>query len=448
MKNKRLWVSIIAGALAVVMLLTLILGLLPRNAGAATSAELKEQLNALKADRNEITAQINDLEKQQDANRKDMEGILQNKAALDQQIALLYADMQNVNDQISAYRLMIADKEIELNEAQTRLAELTEKNRQRLRAMEEGGELSYWSVIFKANSFSDLLDRVNMVNEIARADKQRLDDMNNAAEEVRQAKEELSAGKAELEEVKVSLQATEVVLQQKTQDAAKLLDDLVAVSEDMDALRDQFEAEEEIFLEQIAQKEQEYNKVLAAEKESSRQASIKASIEASIQASIEESRSIEQSKHQATAATQENNSGNIGSSNNPSGVVWRKPCKYYHVSSPFGYRWHPVTGEWKMHNGIDLPYPQGTPIYASRSGYVTTAKYNSSAGNYVVVNHQDNYSSVYMHMTHYVVKVGEYVKAGQLLGYMGSTGRSTGPHLHFGIMYKGSYVNPADYIKF
>ena len=96
-----------------------------------------------------------------------------------------------------------------------------------------------------------------------------------------------------------------------------------------------------------------------------------------------------------------------------------------------------------MHNGVDLPYPQGTPIYASRSGTVTIATYSSTAGNYVSLNHGDGYSSVYMHMTHYVVKVGEYVKAGQLLGYMGSTG----PHLHFGISYKGTYVNPADYMN-
>ncbi|MBE6924209.1 MAG: M23 family metallopeptidase [Ruminococcaceae bacterium] len=132
--------------------------------------------------------------------------------------------------------------------------------------------------------------------------------------------------------------------------------------------------------------------------------------------------------------------------NNPSGVVWRVPCDYVRLTSPFGYRWHPTTGEWSMHRGVDLAGPKGTPIYASRSGYVTVATYNSISGNYVTINHQDGYSSVYMHMTHDVVDVGDYVKAGQLIGYMGSTGRSTGPHLHFGISYKGTYVNPMDYI--
>jgi murein DD-endopeptidase MepM/ murein hydrolase activator NlpD len=138
--------------------------------------------------------------------------------------------------------------------------------------------------------------------------------------------------------------------------------------------------------------------------------------------------------------------GSYGPSNNPSGVSWLVPCKYLRVTSPFGYRWHPTTGEWSMHRGVDLGAYKGTPIYASRSGTITIATYHSTAGNYVQINHGDGYCSVYMHMTHYVVKLGDYVKAGELIGYVGSTGRSTGPHLHFGISYKGEYVNPMDYI--
>ena len=95
---------------------------------------------------------------------------------------------------------------------------------------------------------------------------------------------------------------------------------------------------------------------------------------------------------------------------------------------------------------LDLVASKGTPIYASRSGYVTIATYESTAGNYVTINHQDGYTSVYMHMTHDVVSVGEYVKAGQLIGYVGNTGRSKGFHLHFGISYNGTYVNPMNYI--
>jgi murein DD-endopeptidase MepM/ murein hydrolase activator NlpD len=147
----------------------------------------------------------------------------------------------------------------------------------------------------------------------------------------------------------------------------------VLYAKDAKALKDEGKVEEAKAY--IKEKEEEYNKVLAAEKESSRLASIKqSSIEASIEASIAESISIEQSKHQATAGTTGGGGNDTGSTDKPSNARWLIPCKYYYVSSPFGYRWHPVTGKWTMHNGVDLPYPQGTPIYASRSGTVTIAQ--------------------------------------------------------------------------
>jgi murein DD-endopeptidase MepM/ murein hydrolase activator NlpD len=111
-------------------------------------------------------------------------------------------------------------------------------------------------------------------------------------------------------------------------------------------------------------------------------------------------------------------------------------------------RLHPVYKVWKMHKGVDLASSKNDPIVAVRSGVVSRATYDSSSGYYVVVNHGDGFSSLYMHMTHYEVSVGQTVSAGQLLGYVGSTGVSTGPHLHFSITYNGTHVNPADYINF
>ncbi|MFR8333183.1 MAG: M23 family metallopeptidase [Oscillospiraceae bacterium] len=116
------------------------------------------------------------------------------------------------------------------------------------------------------------------------------------------------------------------------------------------------------------------------------------------------------------------------------------------VTSAYGYRVHPVTGAWSFHTGVDLGAAEGTPIYATRSGTVTTATYSDVYGNYVTINHGDGYSSLYGHMTHYVVSAGEYVSQGEVIGYVGSTGWSTGPHLHFTIYYNGSTVNPMDYI--
>ena len=133
--------------------------------------------------------------------------------------------------------------------------------------------------------------------------------------------------------------------------------------------------------------------------------------------------------------------------NPPSSAGWVTPVSGYTLTSPFGMRVHPVLGYARMHNGIDLACPQGTPIYATRAGRVTTASYQAGgAGNYVSINHLDGFSSIYMHMTHYVVYPGQNVAQGQLIGYVGSTGISTGPHLHFGISYAGTYVNPLAYI--
>lgn len=458
MKNRKLWVSILAGLLVATMLLGLIIGALPRKADAASSSELKDQLDGLIAQKDAITSRIEALEAQQDENRKDIEGIVKQKDIIDQQVALLYAQISNVNDQIATYSLLIADKQVELEEAQTKLDELTRKNKERLRAMEEEGELSYWSVIFNANSFSDLLDRVSMVKEIAAADQRRLQEMNEMAEAVVKAQKDLADKKAELEQTRADLEQSQKTLDAKNAEADQLLADLVTVSEDMEALHSEWEEDEDEFLLQIIQKDQEYNNQLNIELESSRKASIQASIQASIaesrhQAALEESRrqeALEESRRQEAIQASKNQQSSKpttsgGNGGNSSGR-WLKPTHYSYISSPFGYRWHPVTGEWKMHNGVDMPAPKGTPIYASRSGYVTLATWHSTAGNYVIVNHQDGYSSVYMHMTHYIVGVGDYVEAGEIIGYVGSTGRSTGPHLHFGISYNGKYVNPMDYL--
>ena len=454
MKNKKILLSAVAFLLVFALSWSLISNITINNAKAVSSDVLKEELEALKQDHAALMEQIAALEKEQADNVSNIEGIIMQKGVLDRQIALLYTEIDNVNKQISTYSLLIADRQEELDKAQKRLDELNRQNKERIRAMEEEGELSYWSVLFKANSFSDLLDRLNMINEIAAADRRRLKEIKQAAQQVADAQAELTAEKAQLEVTKSSLLETQQVLDAKNVEADQLLADLVKISENLDDLHNQFEKEESDFLDKIVQKDQEYNDKL--DEEASISLSISESIQASIDASIEESKwiaasiqaSIEESIRQELATKPTVPTGGQGGTYAPphSSGIWIVPCTYSRVSSPFGYRWHPTTGEYTMHKGVDLAAPKGTPIYATRSGYVNVATYHSTAGNYVTINHRDGFTSVYMHMTHYVVSPGQEVKAGQLIGYVGSTGRSTGPHLHFGIHYKGEYVNPMDYI--
>jgi murein DD-endopeptidase MepM/ murein hydrolase activator NlpD len=124
------------------------------------------------------------------------------------------------------------------------------------------------------------------------------------------------------------------------------------------------------------------------------------------------------------------------------------PLPYYTaITDAYGMRYHPIYGYYKMHEGVDLAVGSGTAIYATKSGTVTTAAYDDAYGYYVTINHGDGYSSLYGHMTNYIVSAGDYVTQGQVIGYVGSTGWSTGPHLHFGIYYNGSSVNPMNYVS-
>ena len=149
--------------LALLLAAVLVLGLMPGRAEAASSSELKEQLEELEEQKKELQAQMQEIQGQYQANENEILDMVSQKNVIDQEIALLHAQVKNINEQISAYSLLIADKQEELDAAQARLDELSQKNRERIRAMEEQGEISYWLIIFEANSFFDLLDRINMV---------------------------------------------------------------------------------------------------------------------------------------------------------------------------------------------------------------------------------------------------------------------------------------------
>ena len=392
---------------------------LPAKVNALSSDEIQEQIDALEEQNEQIQAQIEELEQQKQDNYSEMEEVVREKSNIDEQIALLNAQIMVTEEQVSAYAVLISDKQAEFDEAQAHFEELNEKNRERIRAMEENGAVSYWSVLFKANSFSDFLDRLNMIQEIAAADKRRLEEMNQAALELSQAREELVVQKEALEQTKLGLNEAKVVLDEKRQRSNSLLADLVARGEEYQLLLDEGEALLEEKLQELAEKEVEYTEALQREWEAAHPPTLPESSGGSVDAPVSDG-------------------------------DWVVPCSYVYVSSPFNpNRVHPILGYARPHNGIDLAANLGNPVYATRSGSVTVADYEGDgAGNYVFINHGDGFSSVYMHMDYYIVGVGEYVSAGEVIGYVGTTGLSEGPHLHFGIAYNGSYVNPASYINF
>ncbi len=422
MKKRKTLASILAAVLAAIMLLSLIASILPRPVEAASSSEIKKQLDALKEERDELNEQLKDLKSKYNSNLSEIKDIVAQKQLLDQEIFLLHEQVNKTNDMIATYNVLIADLQEDLDEAEDRLQTLNGQYKERIRTMEEDGDLSYWSVLFKANSFSDLLDRLSMVQEIAAADRRRLQELQAAAQEVAEAQDALAVEKQALEETKEALALTQADLEVRQEEAVALLDKLIAKGEEFEALIDESEDAQDALQAEIAQTEKDY-----------KNQKYKEWLATSVPPTT---------KPPAPTGGSDGN-GPVNASG------WRSPLtKPSWVTSPFGMRLHPVYKVWKMHKGVDLASSKGDQIVAVRSGVVSRATYDSSSGYYVVVNHGDGYSSLYMHMTHYVVSVGQTVTAGQLLGYVGSTGVSTGPHLHFSMTYNGTHVNPADYIRF
>ena len=394
--------------MALILSAVMLLGTLPLPASAASSAEIQKQINALKSQNAEIQKQIDAAQGQYDANYSDMEAMAAEKIAIDQELTLINSKIEITNQEIQAYGQLIADTQEELEAAREELRTLSDAHRERVRVMEEEGKISYWEVLFQSNSFTDLLDRINMVEEINAADRRRMEQMRIAADIVTATQMNLESGKAELEIVRQQLSEDEQLLAEKQTQYDSILLELEKKSEEYAILVAESELLQEELMQEIAAKEVELKE--AKHDEYLRQLALKGD-------------------------------------NPPSNATWITPVSGFRLTSAFGMRKHPVLKVNRMHNGVDMACAAGTPIYATRAGTVTTASYQANgAGNYVSINHLDGFSSIYMHMTHYVVSKGQSVSQGQLIGYVGNTGISTGDHLHFGVSYAGTYVNPLAYI--
>jgi murein DD-endopeptidase MepM/ murein hydrolase activator NlpD len=409
-------IRVITIIMAAVMILSLLLSLFASgmHVHAASSSEIKDQIDQLKDEQAEVKDKIAQLEAQRKKNQADIKSLVAEKNNFDQQVGLLYNQIQSTGDLISAYNLLIADKQKELDAAQQKLTDLNEAYRERLRAMEEEGELSYWSVLFQASSFADFLDRLNMIQEIAGADRRRLEQLDAAAKAVEETKALLTQEKAGLEETKLGLEQAQKELERKSAEASTLLNELIAKGEEYIKYVEECEEQDRIMMEQIADKQAQYDKAKYSEWLAT---------------------SVPPTTRPASRP------------NTVDGITWLVPTQNYRITSPYGMRIHPVYGYPKMHTGVDLAAPLNTPIYATRAGVVVWAGWGSTGGWWVKVDHGDGFASTYLHLTRYVVKIGDFVEAGQIVGYMGSTGVSTGSHLHFGIMFNGEWVNPLKYVK-
>ena len=404
MKKSR----ILRSAAAVLVSAITVFCSLPHPAYAATTSEIKDQITDLKVENAVIQAQIDSVRSQYNANASEIQALVDKKNAVDQEISLLHDQILNINEQLRIYGQMISDAQERLDDANLRLAQLNRQYKERIRAMEEEGEITYWQVIFESSSFTDMLDRMNMVDEIAAADTQRLVDLQVASATVEENQRILNEEMLDLQETRQQLSDSEEMLKVKRTESDDILRELIAQQSEFQAVLDEASKIQDDLLTEIAQKQKEL---------------------------------------QAAQYKEELVKMALKGENPPSNATWIEPVSGYTISSPFGNRKSPTAGASSNHKGVDMACPSGTPIYATRAGTVTVASYQAGgAGYYVSINHGDGFASIYMHMTRYVVSKGQSVAQGELIGYVGSTGIATGPHLHFGVSYGGTYVNPMAYL--
>ena len=369
--------------------------LLPEAVVVPASAVTQAEIDAMKEEANSLKQQQEEIQDQLDSLAADRENAMARKTLLEQQINATRAEINTIAAQIAKYDELIAQKQEELSQAEAEEQAQYELFCERVRYMEEQGEVSYWSILFSSKDFADLLDNAMMVEEIMDYDNQVMDQLIALRDQIEQDKAELETARQEQQDAKAEQEAAQANLQAQESEVDALLSQISNQEDELEAREAQLRAASDAATAEIAAAERE----LAAQ---------------------------------------------IANVPSESGFLWPLPGRY-NLSSLFGSRKHPITGKANNHTGIDIPASSGTSILAAKSGVVTTSTYNNSYGNYVVVSHSDGTSTLYAHMVRRNCSKGDTVSQGQVIGYVGTTGSSTGNHLHFEVRVNGSRVDPINY---
>ena len=394
-KQKVEWRRVLFGGLAAVLALLLLLPMVTMILGGA-GAVTQSEIDALKAEQAASQARQDELEEQLADAEADQAEAQQRRQLLQAQLDAINNEIENIDKQIAYYDQEIAQKEAEQAEAEANEQAQYELFCQRVRAMEEEGTVSYWSILFNSESFSEMLDRLADIDAVMAYDNQVMDELIAIREEIIALRTQLETSRAEEQAARDQQAAKQAEQQAKVAEAQELLDQINA---------------------DVA----EVNRQLDAESEAA----------AEIQAEIaQKQKQLEEQRRQNNITIDSETS-----------YLWPLPG-YYRLSSLFGYRIHPTPGEAHSHTGIDIPAPGNTPILACKSGQVVTSAYHYSYGNYVVIDHGNGNSTLYAHMSSRAVSEGDMVTQGQTIGYVGTTGSSTGNHLHLEVRDNYTRVDP------
>lgn len=380
---------------------------------AATSSELEQSIK----EKESAISQAQEEKKQLQSTMSNIQAMVDSlessKNDLEAYVKQLDGNLAEIQSKIDELKKMISDKEEEIEETQQMLDEAVEREKEQYAAMKvriqyayEKGNSNSLEMLLSEKSFGELLNNANYMEEMNAYDQRQL--------------EEYQKNRELVETCKTALEEEQEVLQQAKAEVEK-------EEAGLETLISQKEQQITAFQGDISNKEaalKEYEADIAA------QNSTIAALEAA--AAAERKQLEELNKPKVTY----------------DGGMFQLPLtSYKRISDEYGYRMHPTLGVQKFHNGVDFAAPSGTPILAAYGGTVVGAAYNSSMGNYVMINHGDGLYTIYMHASALYVSQGQTVSKGEQIAAVGSTGRSTGPHLHFSVRVNGEYVNPWNYLK-
>lgn len=358
------------------------------NTSAKTVEQYEQELAAIAKKKTAVQNELKELS-------RDKASVSRRKTALDNEIDVLQEEIEITENMIIQLNLQIGDKTVELQKAQREEDEQYGILKERIRSSYEEGLPGYLEVILGANGLYDMLTRIDMVGDIFNYDQQVYDKLLSIKEDIAQKKLALEETKNKQVETAAQLSSTKKDRENKFNQSIKLLKDLEKSEKEYKAVYEAYEREEE-------KARNELNKLIA-----------------------------ELAK----------NSQYVGGK-----LAWPTPgCS--RITSPYGMRKHPVLNVKKMHHGIDIAAPYNARVIAANSGTIITAKYHSVYGNYIVINHGGGMATLYAHLNKILVKVGAVVSKGQEIGKVGSTGMSTGAHLHFEVKENSNNVNPMNYFK-
>ena len=412
--------SVICVVLAFVMVLSLVITVLPAHAVDETDlerlAEKRAQLEEQLAEQEQV---IQDLSDNQTL-------IVYRKAALDKQISLNRETIALIEEQIAVYQELIDRKEEELAAATAAETEQTALLRERIRSMEENGGYSYLAFIFDADSVPEILARAADVNDIMHYDRELEKSLQKSREDVETIKREYEIAKAEQDAINEELAARREQLNAQVGAACELIANLDELSHDAQAEYDAIAQAEEEAMRDLMKAMQEYAAQQAAQKMWYGGASGGAA---------------------ASGASTSGGGANANSTNASlafnGSFIW--PVDSTYVTSRYGERSAPTAGASTNHKAIDIGAKSGAPIYAAADGQVANATYNDGLGYYVSIEHDGETATRYSHMTNFIVQPGEYVKQGQIIGYVGESGIATGSHLDYAVIKNGQQVDPMQY---